>query len=621
MKSLKVLLLSLLALLVLAACGGETIVEVTREVEVEVEVAGDTVVEEVEVTREVEVEVQGDTEIVTVVEEVVLTQRGEGDQLTFIFWQAPSNQMPYLAGGGKEQSTAAIVLEPLAAYNAQGEIYPLLVDEVPTLGNGGFADDFMTITWKLKEGLLWSDGTPVTSADIVFTYEFCSHPDTGCSGADNYAGIASVVAEDELTAVVTFEEPTPFPYKPFVGAGNILIQKEQWEDCIGAAAVSCTDQAFFPIGTGPYMVTDFRPNDSVLYEANPNYRHPQKPFFSGVFIKGGGDAESAARAVLETGESHYSWNLQVAPEVLAQMELGGQGKVLSAIGTSLERIMINFTNNSADLPVEERSEYLDGANPHPTLQHIEIRQAMSMAIDNNVLTTFGYGSLALPTCNFIPNPPAYTSPNNTCAQDIAGANELLDAAGFVDSDSDGVREADGIPLSYVYQTSTNAVRQGYQSFIKQWWADIGIETELRNIDAAVFFGGDVASDDTYGKFYTDVEMYTNSAAGLDFGSYLANYDCANINGAHNNWFGGNVTRYCNEEFDSLLAEFNAEADTSRRQELVIAMNDHLVQNYVIIPLTNRGSVAGCSNAVNGCRVNAWDADLHNLADWTAASDQ
>ena len=144
---------------------------------------------EVEVTRvvtetEVVTETVTETEIVT--EEVVIseTARGEGRQLTVIFWQAPSNQMPYLSGGGKELDTSAIVLEPLARYNPQGQIYPVLAQEVPTLENGGFSEDLMSITWTLKEGLLWSDGTPVTSADLAFTYEFCSNPETGCSSED-----------------------------------------------------------------------------------------------------------------------------------------------------------------------------------------------------------------------------------------------------------------------------------------------------------------------------------------------------------------------------------------------------------------------------------------------------
>ncbi|MCB0010928.1 MAG: peptide ABC transporter substrate-binding protein [Anaerolineales bacterium] len=620
MKSLKKLLFILLGVMAFAACTPETVVEQVEVTRVVTET--EQVVEQVEVTRVVVEEVV-DTEIVESEPEIIVeTQRGQGGQLTMIFWQAPSNQFPFLSGGTKEYLSSSMVLEPLADYNPQGQLYPVLVDEVPTLENGGFAEDLMSITWKLKEGLLWSDGTPVTSEDVIFTYEFCSDPDTGCAVSDNYAGIDSIEAVDDLTVVINFSEATPFPYKAFVASGNGLIQKAQWESCIGAAAVSCSDEAFYPIGTGPYVVSDFRPNDSILYEINPNYRNPQKPYFESIFLKGGGDAESAARAALETGESDFSWNLQVAPEVIAQMELGGQGFVSSAFGNSLERIMINFTNPSPDLPAEERGEYLDGNNPHPTLQLFEIRQALSMAIDRTTLTSFGYGTaFGIPTCNIIYNPAPYSSQNNTCEQDIEGANALLDEAGVVDSDGDGIREYNGIPLSYVFQTSTNAVRQGYQSFIKQWWAEIGVDTELRNIDASVYFGGDVASDDTYTKFFTDVEMYTSGPNGLDFGTHLADYTCARINGADNNWFGGNVTRYCSEEFDALIAEFNAEGDTARRQELVIAMNDHLVQNYVMIPLTGRGSVNACSNRVIGCRSNAWSNSLQNIADWTEASDQ
>lgn len=619
-KKVFLLLASMLILALLGtACGAAapetiTVVEtVVVEKEVEVEVEKEV---EVEVEKIVEIEVEKEVEV-----EVVSTQRGQGDQLTFIYWQAPSNLMPYLSGGTKEIDTAAIVIEPLARYNPQGSLYPVLAAQVPTLENGGFSEDLMTLTWTLREGVLWSDGTPFTSEDVVFTYEFCSNPETGCATADNYTGIESVEAVDDLTVVINFETPTPFPYKPFVSAQAPIIQKAQWGNCTGTDAVACTEESFKPIGTGPYVATDFRPNDSVLYEANENYRDPNKPFFSGVFVKGGGDAEAAARAVLETGESDYSWNLQVAPEVLANMELGGKGQVQSALSTSLERININWTNNDPALGEDVRSEYLDGNNPHPILSDFNVRKAMSMAIDRNVLTTFGYGTLAKPTCNLIPGPPAFASTANTCDQDLDGANALLDEAGIVDTDGDGIREKDGLPLSFVYQTSTNAVRQGYQAFIKQWWAEIGIETELRNIDASVFFGGDVASPDTYGKFYTDVEMYTSSASGQDFDSYLSDYACVNINGADNNWFGGNVTRYCNAEYDALLDDLSAEGDPAKRIELVKAMNDHIVQNYVILPLTYRGSVSGFSNRVLGGRMNPWDAELWNIADWTLATGQ
>jgi len=148
---------------------------------------------------------------------------------------------------------------------------------VPTLANGGVSEDLTTITWKLKPGLVWSDGTPVTSADVVFSYEYCTHPEGGCSQAARYEGIQSVEALDDMTVKVTFTAPKPNPYNAFVGSTSPIIQKAQFANCLGAAAQQCTDANFGPIGTGPFKVTEFKPNDVISMEANPNYRDPAKP--------------------------------------------------------------------------------------------------------------------------------------------------------------------------------------------------------------------------------------------------------------------------------------------------------------------------------------------------------
>ena len=94
--------------------------------------------------------------------------------------------------------------------------------------------------------------------------------------------------------------------------------------------------------------------------------------------------------------------------------------------------------------------------------------------------------------------------------------------------SDGVREKNGVRLSILYQTSTNSVRQGTQAFIKEMWKAIGVETELRNLSASVFFGGDPGSPDTYQKFYADIEMYTNNFSGTDPETYMANWTCKQV---------------------------------------------------------------------------------------------
>lgn len=544
----------------------------------------------------------------------------QGDTLNILYWQAISTMNPFLSGGTKDLHGASLVLEPLARYDENGGIVPLLVDEIPTVDNGGVAEDLLSITWKLKEGLVWSDGTPVTAEDVVFSWQYCTDPATGCSQITNFTDVTNVEAVDDLTVKVTFGVPKPYPYGPFVGQTSAILQKAQFADCVGAAAQTCTDQNFSPIGTGPYVVDEFRANDVVTLSANPNYREEGKPYFQHVILKGGGDAESAARAVLETGEADYAWNLQVAPEILASMEAAGNGSILVAFSTGVERIHVNKTNPDPALG-DMRSVWTeDGSNAHPFLTIPAVYQALSMAIDRNIMAQQLYGAAGRATCNLLAAPAIYASTaNDAClTQDIAGANALLDDAGIVDSDGDGIREANGVPMRVLFQTSTNAVRQGEQALIKQWWQEIGVEAELRNVDAGVFFGGDPASPDTYGKFYADLEMFTNTFDGTDPEAYMAQWACSEISGPDNNWLGNNISRWCNPDYDALVAQMAQTANLDERATLAKQMNDLIVQDGAAIPLVHRASVSAISNRIEGDIMNAWDSELWNIADWVPA---
>ena len=551
--------------------------------------------------------------------EEVSSGAGEGGTVTLLYWQAASTLNPYLSGGWKDRDAGSVILEPLAEFDDQGVLVPALATEIPTVANGGVAEDLKSITWQLLEGVLWSDGTPLTSDDVVFSWEYCSHPDTGCANAGSYEGVTSVEAVDDLTITVNFAEATPFPYVPFVSNSLPVIQRAQFGDCVGAASAECTDQNFAPIGTGPFKIESFTTNDTAVYVINENYRGvPEgEPYFGRVVIKGGGDAPATARSVLELGESDYAWNLQVEPEILAAMVAAGKGTVVSAFSTMVERIMVNQTNPDPALG-DDRSEYMDGGNPHPFLTDPVVGRALSIAIDRQTLVDVGYGDAGRPTCNVWPAPPAQNSTaNDEClTQDIDLANQLLDDAGYADTDGDGVRESpDGVPLKILYQTSTNTVRQATQELIKQDWAKIGVETELRNIDASVFFGGDPASPDTYGKFYADIEMYTNGAAGVDSQSYMGSWTTSNISGKDTNWQGSNVQRFQSDEYDALHAELTQTADMDRRNEITIQLNDLVVGNYSIIPLIHRGSVSAHANSLTGVKLNPWDAELWNIGEW------
>lgn len=539
--------------------------------------------------------------------------------LNILYWQAVSILNPYLSSGTKDFVAGSLILDPLAEYTPEGVLVPVLAAEIPTLENGGISEDLTTITWKLQEGIVWSDNTPLTADDVVFTWQYCSTPETGCASLTSYENVANVEAVDALTAKVTFTGPQPFLYSPFTSYLAPVIQKAQFEGCIGAAAQGCAEQNTAPIGTGPYKVVDFRANDVVTYERNELYRVEGKPYFDTVVFKGGGDAASAARAALETGEMDYSWNLQVEPQILQDMEAGGKGTLVTAFAGNVERILVNFTNPGADLG-DQRSEWApDNPNAHPFLSNKTIRQALSMAIDRSIIAEQLYGPAGQPTCNILSGPSTVVSPNTSCEQDIEGANALLDEAGVVDTDGDGIREYEGTPLRILYQTSTNSVRQKTQALVKQWWSEIGVETELRDVDAAVFFGGDPNSPDTLGKFYTDVQMFTNGPSNTDPQNYLSGWLCSdgdNISQSENNYLGNNTERWCSPEYDAMWEELAATADPAQRIELAIALNDMLHNEYVNLPLVFRGSVSAHSNTLENFQINGWDSETWNIEDWT-----
>jgi peptide/nickel transport system substrate-binding protein len=544
-----------------------------------------------------------------------LAERGADGNVNVLYWQAVSILNPYLSSGTKDVEASSLVLEGMAGFDQDGNVFPRLAESVPTVENGGISADLTQITWKLKPGLVWSDGTPVTSADAKFTWEYCTHPEGGCAQAARYEGIKSIDTPDDLTVVITFDAPKPNPYQAFVGGTSPILQKAQFEGCLGPAAATCNEQNTKPIGTGPFVVTDFKVNDVVTFAANPNYRDPAKPAFATLTLKGGGDAAAAASAVMETGEFDYAWNTQINPEMQEKMKAGGKGSFVIGFGTLVERIEMNMTNPDPALPEGERSTV---KHPHPFLTDKRVREALSKAIDRATLVAIGYGDAGRPTCNIVPAPPMFASDNTGCIpQDMAGAKALLDEAGWTDSDGDGIRDKDGKKLSILYQTSTNPVRQDFQALIKGWWNELGVEVELKNIDAGVYFGGDPASPDTFQKFYADVEMYANNFDGTDPEPYLGQYLCDKIPGPDNQWQGENINRFCDPAYDALWAELSATADIAKRAEIAKKLNDMVTKDsFVVVALVDRGRLSAVSNTLGGVVLNTWDTELWNAQDWT-----
>jgi peptide/nickel transport system substrate-binding protein len=534
-----------------------------------------------------------------------------GGKLTILYWQAVTILNPHLASGTKDYDGATVILEPLARYNQNDELVPYLAAEIPTIENGGVAADGTSVTWTLKPGLKWSDGSDFTVEDIIFTWQYCADPATACTTKTAFDPIGSIEKVDDTTFTIIWAEPNANPYISFVGPQGMILQQAQFGNCIGAAAstdAACQAANLAPIGTNAWKLTELRPGDTVLYERNPEFRDADNVFFDVVEIKGGGDATSAARAVCETGEVDFAWNLQIPKAVLEPILATGNCDPIAGGSFGVERIVINFANPDPALG-DLRSE---PDQPHPFMTDLAVRQAINLAIDREAIAEQLYGPTGVPTCNPLVVPTSVNSPNTTCERDVEAAKALLDAAGWVGSP---VREKDGVRLVIDFQTSINTLRQGEQAIIKANLAEIGIQVNVKAIDAAVFFGGDPGNPDTLGKHFADMQMYTTGPSSTDPQPHLQGWTCAERNSRANQWNAGGDGRYCNPEYDALFEELTKELDLARRAELAIALNDILVNDVAVIALINRQTPNAKLTNLDGPTFNTFDSSIWNIASW------
>ncbi|MBD0266787.1 MAG: peptide ABC transporter substrate-binding protein [Cyanobacteria bacterium Co-bin8] len=533
------------------------------------------------------------------------------DTLRLLYWQAPTILNPHFSSGFKDSEASRITLEPLASFNAQGEMVLFLAAEEPSLENGGVAADGRSVTWQLKEGLQWSDGTPFTANDVVFTYEFITNPEVGSTTAGTYESIERVEALDNTTVQITFKEPNPAWYLVFTGTEGMILPQHLFQDYAGANGREAPANRM-PVGTGPYRVAEFRPGDVVVYEPNPNYRAADSLAFKRIELKGGGDATSAARAVLQTGDADFAYNLQVEAPVLQQLEAAGRGEVVASFGSLVERVILNFTDPNQATPDGERSSL---QFPHPFLVDPQVRQALNLAIDRETIAERLYGSTGRATTNFLVAPEPFNSSNTTYTYSLDQAQTLLDQAGWVDTNNNGTRDKEGIEMTVVFQTSVNPLRQKTQEIIKQSLESIGIRVELKSIDASVYFSGDPANSETVERFQADLQMLATGNTNPDPGAYMKTYTCDEITQKANSWSKQNYARYCNPAYDALWDQSNRELNPERRQQIFIQMNDLLVNEAVVLPVVHRADAAGVSNQLVGIDLTPWDLHTWNIAEW------
>jgi peptide/nickel transport system substrate-binding protein len=536
-------------------------------------------------------------------------RRGGGGELKVLWWQGPTILNPHLSIGVKDSDGSRIFYEPLVSFDPEGNLVPVLAAEVPSLQNGGVAKDGLSVTWKLKRNVQWHDGKPLTADDFVFTWEYAADPATTAITVGNYEKVARIEKLDAHTMKIVYKAPNPAWFQTFGGTVCVL-PKHVFEPFKGAKSREAPAN-LRPVGTGPYRIADFKPGDLIRAELNPNYHEANWPFFDRLELKGGGDAVSAARAVIQTGEYDFAWNIQVEDDVLRRMEQGGKGRTDIAPAAGIEHLLCNFSDPWTEIDGERSNP----KSKHPFLTDPAVRQALALLVDRAAIQEQLYGRQGQATANYLNAPSRFRSPNTRWEFSIEKANAMLEQAGWKKG-ADGIRAKDGKRLKMLYQTSINPVRQKTQAIVKQAAAKAGIELELKSVVASVYFGSDPGNPDTSSKFYADLQMYAfNMTGGPEPQRFMDPFVSWEIASKENNWAGRNNTRWRNEEYDRAWKAADSEMDPVKRAALFIRMNDLLTQHNVVVPITWRANISAISNRLRSTDICGWDSSFWNLTRW------
>jgi peptide/nickel transport system substrate-binding protein len=540
------------------------------------------------------------------------TQAREPGTLRLLYSRSALTLNPHLATGYQDFEAARIVYEPLASYNEAGELVPFLADDIPSLENGGVAEDGTSVTWTLRPDITWADGEPFTADDVVFTFEFIRNPVVAAATAQFYDGVESVEAIDNYTVQVTFAAPTPAWSVPFTGQTGLILPRHIFEEYNGPDAREALAN-LQPVGTGPYQTVGFEPG-TVIYEPNPSY-WGGRPAFNRVELVGGLAPYAAAREVLQAGSADFAHNLQVEATALEELEREAIGNVSTLFGSQVERIMLNFAHPFARTEDGERSS---PDIPHPYFSDLRVRRALNLAIDRDTIAKTLYGAAGKPTAQLLMAPDDYQVADIDYTYDLDQAKALLDEAGWVDTNGDGIREKDGMALEVLFQAAVNPVRQQTQAIVSDSLKDLGVDVQISRVRMDEFFSADPADTNSLNHFFADMQVYSIGNESPDPSTYMGWWTCGKIASQANQWQEPNNARYCNPEYDRLWEEARQELDPDRRAELFQQMNQLLAEDVAVIPVVHRAMTNAVSDRLTGVEFTPWDASTWAIGQWRPA---
>ena len=535
-----------------------------------------------------------------------VSSEGGGGTVTLIIPEEPTTLNYFLADAAiVRQAAEATAMTGLATINEKGEYVATLAQELPSLDNGGLSADYLTVTWKLREGLKWSDGEALTSDDVKFTVEVLSNPDAGAlTGTSGFDLITSVETPDDLTAVLTYSAPYPGYLDQF--AYGLFPRHATGEP----ADMANWEWNRNPVGAGPFIVSNWASGESITMTRNPNYYETGKPYLDSLVFAIVPEPAAQTAMMLNSEAQMQLW----PGEFKADYD-----ELLKGIAT--QHLIPGIWNMAIDFNL---SAPFDGdptaSAPHPILGDIRVRQAIASAIDYQTLQK----DVLKGSAGDSTNPFAYgwyqCDLPRAFGYDVEKANQLLDEAGWVMGD-DGIRVAKG--AMYAEDgTRLSLELQGYtafdplqltEEFIVENLKAVGVEARIQNYDFSIIFG---TFEDNSPRAVGDYDMlifdrgFTTEPQGYNFDAYHS----SRIPTAENPT-GGNYFRWVNADVDAALETAGSSFDLQTRKDAYCtvgqAVIDDLPQVYLYLFQDNYG----VADNLDGYTLSTWGSMSWGAQNW------
>jgi peptide/nickel transport system substrate-binding protein len=526
-----------------------------------------------------------------------------GGQVVLIIPEEPATLNQYLAVAAIVRQVADATTAGLTTVDADGNFVPVLAAELPTVENGGVSEDYLTVTWTLRPDLTWSDGEPLTSDDIKFTWEAVSHPESGAVLSLGFEMIDDVETPDPLTAVVRYNAINQAYLQQFMF--GILPRHATGEP----AEMQTWAWNRQPVTAGPFLVSEWNSGDNIVMDRNPNYYLEGQPYLDRLIFRIVPDpgaqlammVQGEGQVHLWPGEDKEVYDSTTAGRAELQ-EIPGQWHMALRFNLSQP-----FDNDPGPQP------------PHPILGDLRVRQAIAHAIDyETILNDVNPGTFPATSplaygwyqCD-LPRPYEY---------DPDQARTLLEEAGWVEG-SDGIRSAQG--AEYAADGTRMALQmEGYTNFqplqrleeaLVEMFRAVGIEVAIQNDDFSIIFGSyEEGSPRQVGNY--DMLIYDDSLGIEPHASILSDYHSSGIPTAENP-AGGNMYRWVNPAADAAIERAGSTVDIDERQEAYCELAQLMQQELPLVSIFLFSEGYGAATNLTGYQVNMWGSLTWDAQNW------